>query len=170
MLIRVFADFAALNAHLLEGCRKRLADRLRGHDGTIGERLEHDLAVFQKPLPAPYDACDKKPGSVNSLSLVRYRLSSEPGAGHYGRTDRTVLRVFRPVVGMISGIVVANYRTVEISRNLRSTAMIRRLGGRDKGRPSVPKPQRQSKIFFLPMSGISAVGHLHRASYNLQVS
>ena len=47
--------------------------RLRGHDGTIGERLEHDLAAFQKPLPAPYDACDKKPGSVNSLSLVRYR-------------------------------------------------------------------------------------------------
>lgn len=28
--IPVFADFAALNAHLLEGCRKRLADRLRG--------------------------------------------------------------------------------------------------------------------------------------------
>jgi hypothetical protein len=65
------AHFEALNAHLLESCRKRLADRLRGHDGTIGERLEHDLAAFQKPLPAPYDACDKKPGSVNSLSLVR---------------------------------------------------------------------------------------------------
>ena len=28
--IPVFADFEALNAHLLEGCRKRLADRLRG--------------------------------------------------------------------------------------------------------------------------------------------
>lgn len=63
--IPVFADFKALNAHLLEGCRKRLADRLRGHDDTIGQRLEHDLAAFQKPLPAPYDACDKKPGSVN---------------------------------------------------------------------------------------------------------
>ena len=44
--IPVFADFEALNAHLLEGCRKRLADRLRGHDGTIGERLEHDLEHF----------------------------------------------------------------------------------------------------------------------------
>src|SRR5665648_93897 len=73
--IPVFADFAALNAHLLVGCRKRLADRLRGHDGTIGERLDHDLAALQRPLPAPYDACDKKPGSVNSLSLVRYRLN-----------------------------------------------------------------------------------------------
>lgn len=52
-----------------------MRDRRRGHDGTIGERLEHDLAAFQKPLPGPYDACDKKPGSVNLLSLVRYRLN-----------------------------------------------------------------------------------------------
>ena len=44
----VFADFKALNAHLLESCRKRLADRLRGHACTIGERLAHDLAAFQK--------------------------------------------------------------------------------------------------------------------------
>ena len=71
--IPVFPDFEALNAHLLESCRKRLADRLRGHEGTIGERLARDLAAFQKPLPAPYDACEKRPGRVNSLSLVRYR-------------------------------------------------------------------------------------------------
>jgi hypothetical protein len=30
----------------LSRCRKRLAVRLRGHDGTIGERLRHDLAAF----------------------------------------------------------------------------------------------------------------------------
>ena len=71
--VPVFESFEALNAHLLDKCRKRLADRLRGHDGTIGERLERDLAAFQKPLPASYDACEKRPGSVNSLSLVRYR-------------------------------------------------------------------------------------------------
>ena len=71
--VPVFPDFEALNAHLLESCWKRLADRLRGHEGTIGERLAHDLAVFQKPLPAPYDACEKRPGRVNSLLLVRYR-------------------------------------------------------------------------------------------------
>jgi hypothetical protein len=68
--IPVFADFEALNAHLLDSCRKRLADRLRGHDGTIGDRLERDLAAFQTPLPAPYDACDKKPGRVSSLSAT----------------------------------------------------------------------------------------------------
>ena len=33
------ASFAALNEQLLEGCRRRLGDRLRGHDETIGERL-----------------------------------------------------------------------------------------------------------------------------------
>src|SRR4029078_10799293 len=48
--------YPALNAHLLECCRRRMADCLRGHDGTIGERLERDLAALQTPLPAPYDA------------------------------------------------------------------------------------------------------------------
>src|SRR6266851_290945 len=32
-------DFAELNARLLECCRRRWGDRLRGHDETIGERL-----------------------------------------------------------------------------------------------------------------------------------
>jgi hypothetical protein len=34
----VFADFEALSVHLLTACQKRLADRLRGHDGTISAR------------------------------------------------------------------------------------------------------------------------------------
>jgi hypothetical protein len=33
----------ALNEQLLEGCRRRLGDRLRAHDETIGERLVRDL-------------------------------------------------------------------------------------------------------------------------------
>jgi hypothetical protein len=28
-----------------------MGDRLRGHDETIGERLERDLTAFTKPLP-----------------------------------------------------------------------------------------------------------------------
>src|SRR6478736_3418745 len=74
--IPVFESFEALNAHLLDCCRKRMGDRLRGHDETIGARLERDLAAFTKPLPAPYDACEKLVTSVSSLSLVRYRLSA----------------------------------------------------------------------------------------------
>jgi transposase len=41
--IPVFADFEALNEHLMEGCRKRLADRLRGHDGTRTTRSKVSL-------------------------------------------------------------------------------------------------------------------------------
>jgi transposase len=83
--IPVFESFEALNAHLLVGCRKRLADRLRGQDGTIGERLERDLAAFQTPLPAPYDACEKATTRVSSLALVRYRrndYSAPTACGH----------------------------------------------------------------------------------------
>jgi hypothetical protein len=62
-----------LNEHLLACCRKRMSDRLRGHSETIGERLRRDLSALQKPLPPPYDACEKVPATVSSLSLVRYR-------------------------------------------------------------------------------------------------
>jgi hypothetical protein len=33
-------------------------------------RLVRDLAAFHDLPPAPYDACEKKPGRVSSLSLV----------------------------------------------------------------------------------------------------
>jgi hypothetical protein len=56
----------ALNEQLLEGCRRRLGDRLRGHDETIGERLVRDVESFHSLPPAPYDACQKKPGRVSS--------------------------------------------------------------------------------------------------------
>ena len=76
--IPVFESFEALNAYLLECCRARMAERLRGHASTIGERLGRDLAAFQKPLPAAYDACEKVPTRVSSLSLVRYRRNYPP--------------------------------------------------------------------------------------------
>jgi hypothetical protein len=85
--IPVFASFEALNAHLLDCCRKRMGDRLRGHDETIGERLEHDLAAFTKPLPPPYDACEKLVTRVSSLSLVRYRRNDYSVPTTYGHRD-----------------------------------------------------------------------------------
>ena len=98
--VPMFTDFEALNAHLLESCRKRLADRLRGHASTIGERLEHDLAAFQRPLPAPYDACERTPGGVSSLSLVRYRRNDYSVPTAYGH--RKVL-----VRGYVHEVVIA---------------------------------------------------------------
>jgi len=35
-------SFAALNERLLADCRRRLGDRLRGHEATIGARLARD--------------------------------------------------------------------------------------------------------------------------------
>jgi hypothetical protein len=67
--IPVFESFEALNSYLLECCRRRMADCLRGRDGTIGERLERDLAAFQTPLPAPYDACEKVATTVSCSCL-----------------------------------------------------------------------------------------------------
>ena len=77
----------ALNAKLIEDCRHRLGDRLRGHDETIGERLVRDLAVFQSLPAAPYDACEKRTGRVSSLSLVRYRGNDYSVPTAYGHRE-----------------------------------------------------------------------------------
>lgn len=110
--VPVFADFDALNADLLERCRTRLTDRLRGHGGTIGERLERDLAAFQKPLPAPYDACEKRTGRVNSLSLVRYRNNDYSVPTAYGH-QKVLIR------GYVHEVVIAGGTEV-IARHPRS--------------------------------------------------
>jgi hypothetical protein len=49
---------------------------LRGHQETIGQRLQRDLEAMM-PLPAaPFEACDQATGRVSSPALVRYRSSS----------------------------------------------------------------------------------------------
>jgi transposase len=93
-------SFAALNAHLEQRCLARLGDRLRGHTQSIGERLERDLDALQ-PLPAsPYDACDRKPARVSSLSLVRYDRNDYSVPTAYGH---------RPVLvrGYVDEVVIA---------------------------------------------------------------
>jgi hypothetical protein len=112
--VPVFADFDALNAHLLDNCRKRLADRPRGHDGTIGERLVADLAAFQTPLPAPYDACEKRPGTVNSLSLVRYRNNDYSVPTAYGHR-KVLIRgyVYEVVIACGAEVIARHPRSYE---------------------------------------------------------
>jgi transposase len=107
--IPVFESFEALNAHLLDCCRKRMGDRLRGHSETIGERLERDLAAFQRPLPAPYDACEKVPARVSSLSLVRYRLNDYSVPTTYGHRDVLVRGYVHEVVISCGAEVIARH-------------------------------------------------------------
>ena len=80
-------SFEALNANLEQCCRERLEARLRGHTGTIAERLERDRAALL-PLPAaPYDACEKLGTRVSSLSLVRYRHNDYSVPVAYGHRE-----------------------------------------------------------------------------------
>jgi hypothetical protein len=102
-------SFEALNAHLLDCCRKRLGDRLRGHGETIGERLERDLAAFQTPLPAPYDACEKVPTSVSSLSLVRYRLNDYSVPTSFGHREVIARGYVHEVVISCGAQVIARH-------------------------------------------------------------
>src|ERR671926_491694 len=106
--------FAELNAHLERRCLERLSDRLRGHAESIGERLERDLAALLPRPPAPFDACDRRPARVSSLSLVRYE-----------RNDYSVPTAYahRPVLvrGYVGEVVIACGAEV-IARHERSYA------------------------------------------------
>jgi hypothetical protein len=86
-----------------------MADSLRGHEGTIGDRLERDLAAFQKPLPAPYDACEKAPARVSSLSLVRYRLNDYSAPTAYGHQKVLVRGYVHEVVIACGAEIIARH-------------------------------------------------------------
>src|SRR5271165_3714109 len=106
------ASFAELNARLLEHCRRRLNDRLRSHDETIGERLVRDRAAFLPLPPTHYDGCEKRAARVSSLSLVRYRGNDYSVPTAYGH--REVL-----VRGYVHEVVIA-CAAGEIARHTRS--------------------------------------------------
>ena len=55
---------------------------------TVGERLERDRAVLHRLPAMAYDACDKRPGRVSSLSLVRYRGTDYSVPTRFGHCDR----------------------------------------------------------------------------------
>jgi transposase len=103
------ASFATLNKKLLDDCRRRLGDRLRGHDETIGERLVRDLAAFQSLPPTPYDACEKKAGRVSSLSLVRYRGTDYSVPTAYGHREVLIRGYVHEVVISCGADVIARH-------------------------------------------------------------
>ena len=81
------ASFAALNEQLLADCRRRLGDRLRGHQATIGARLARDQACFHDLPASSYDACEKRTSRVSSLSLVRYHGTDYSVPTAYGHRE-----------------------------------------------------------------------------------
>ncbi len=104
-----YASWEALNTHLEEFCRRRMADRLRGHDETIGERFTRDRQAMMPLPPAPYDACDKRATRVSSLSLVRYRNNDYSVPVAYGHREVLVRGYVHDVVISCGTEVVARH-------------------------------------------------------------
>ena len=76
---------------------------------TIAQRLERDLAAFQRPLPPAYDACEKVATRVSSLSLVRYRLNDYSVPTTYGHRDVLVRGYVHDVVISCGAEVIARH-------------------------------------------------------------
>ena len=104
-----FQSFDALNAHLEQKCLGRMDAQLRGHDETIGQRMERDLdALLTLPATA-YDACDKQASRVSSLSLVRYRTNDYSAPVAYGHRDVLVKGYVNEVVISCGAEVIARH-------------------------------------------------------------
>ena len=104
-----FESFDALNAHLERRCLERMDATLRGHSETIGQRMERELDALL-PLPSvPYDACDKQPGRVSSLSLVRYRTNDYSVPVAHGHRDVLVRGYVDQVVISCGSEVIAKH-------------------------------------------------------------
>ncbi|NIV46276.1 MAG: IS21 family transposase [Gammaproteobacteria bacterium] len=96
----------ALEAH----CRERLNDRLRRHTETIGERLERDVEAFLAPPAVPYEPCDRRPGRVSSLSLVRYKNNDYSVPVAYGHREVLIRGYVDRVVISCGAEVIARHR------------------------------------------------------------
>ena len=102
-------SFEALNADLAARCRRRNSAQLRRHGETIGERLERDRDAFLALPPTPYDACDKCPGRVSSLSLVRYKSNDYSVPVAYGHREVLIKGYVHEVVISCSAEVIARH-------------------------------------------------------------
>jgi transposase len=91
-------DWESLNAQIRERCLARRNDRVRGSEGTIGERLAADVAAFL-PLPAvPFDCCRVIPGRVSSQSMVRFETNDYSAPVAFGHREVLVKAYVHTVV------------------------------------------------------------------------
>jgi transposase len=104
------ASWEELNTHLLEQCQKRRQERLRGHEQSIGERFEKDLAAMLPLPPSSYEACEKLTTRVNSLSLVRYRTNDYSVPVCWGHREVLVKGYVHEVVISCGAEVIARHR------------------------------------------------------------
>ncbi len=105
-----FAGWEELNAYLEKKCSERRGRRLRRHSETIGERFERDRQALLPLPPVPYEACDKRPTRVTSLSLVRYRLNDYSVPTRYGHREVLVKGYVGEVVIVCGSEEIARHR------------------------------------------------------------
>jgi transposase len=92
-----FSDWDHLNASLAEGCRNLWSRRVRGHEQTIGERLNEERHHLT-PRPGQPDAKKPlKPQRVSSLCLVRFSTNDYSTPCQYAHHCVVV----RPTVGNV---------------------------------------------------------------------
>lgn len=104
----------ALNVQLEMRCRERQAAKLRRHEETIAERLERDRSAFLSLPTTPYDACDRCPSRVTSLSLVRYKANDYSVPVAYGHREVLIRGyVDRVVVSCGAEIIARHPRSYE---------------------------------------------------------
>jgi transposase InsO family protein len=104
-----FATWEAFNLWLEEQCRKRQSDVLRGHQGSIGQRMACDLDAMMDLPACPFDACDQASGQVNSQSLVRYKTNDYSVPVAYGHRDVWLRGYVDQVVIGCGGDVIARH-------------------------------------------------------------
>ena len=127
-----FRNFDDLNTHLEACCAKRWAEQLRGHDQTVGERLERDRAVLQRLPAIAYDACDKRPGRVSSLSLVRYRGTDYSVPTRFGHCEVLVRGYVHEVVISCAAEVIARHPRSYEQEDFGSAALSVLAGAKDQ--------------------------------------
>ena len=103
------ATWEALNAHLLEECRKRRERKLWGHTQTIAERFERDREQLLPLPPAPLEACQKRTTRVSSQALVRYETNDYSVPVEYGHRQVLVKAFVWEVVICAASEVIARH-------------------------------------------------------------
>ena len=89
--------------------RKRQNDILRGHEETIGTRMQRDPAAMKSLPGAPFDACEQANGKVGSQSLVRCDTNDCAVAVACGHQDVRVRGDVDQVVIGCRGEVIARH-------------------------------------------------------------
>ena len=99
-----------------------------------GERLERDRAVLQRLPAIAYDACDKRPGPVSSLSLVRYRGTDYSVPTRFGHCEVLVRGyVHEVVISCVAEVIARHPRSYEQEDfSLRSAALSVLAGAKDQ--------------------------------------